>query len=285
MRRIVRSLAVAAVAILSLTGCAAFWDYVEASGETPDAVGAAPPPPPPPTEPAPPPVEPVPEIMPAPQPAPPPPEAMPEEEPRDGAGSDFAMPEFPWPPPRWSARAALPRAAFVGDATLSDAASRIVAALDAAGYGERSFYKVPGGFAIVARLERMNEDGTPNAEYRFLSPNAEEPFDLGDYVAALFFTPEGFYRQIVFVATDRPFVAAEEAPTVAEAEEALGGGATGLSSELAAQPLTGAHEVSALIYEFRKGAGPEDVAILTPGRLDGLAHLERSGIGRAFAPR
>ncbi len=193
------------------------------------------------------------------------------------------LPDFPWPPPRWSARKDMTDLARHHAQTLGALSDNLVTALNAAGYPEYSLYEAPGGFALAARLERTDEDGTPNGDFRFLSPDEEEPFDLTDYISALFFTPEGYYRQIVFVVTDEPFVAADDAPTAAAAERILADGASALTLALREQPVTEATRVFALIYEFRKGAGPEDVAILTPGRLDGDTHMTRSGIAAALA--
>lgn len=167
--------------------------------------------------------------------------------------------------------------------TLGEVSDNLVTALNNAGYPEYSLYAAPGGFALAARLERTDEDGTPDGDFRFLSPREDEPFDLTEYISALFFTPEGFYRQIVFVVSDQPFVAAEGAPNVAAAERMLGDGASALDQPLRERPVTDATRVFALIYEFRKGAGPEDVAIITPGRLDGDLHMTRSGIAAALA--
>src|SRR5687767_820556 len=65
-----------------------------------------------------------------------------------------ALPAFPWPPPRYSAFATVMRewVAAATQPTLASAAARLERAFDAAGYGERSYYWVPGGFALVSRL-------------------------------------------------------------------------------------------------------------------------------------
>lgn len=272
--------------LLPLGGCDLFGSKkseseppVAAAEEPSDGAGAPPQPAAPPPPPPPPVAEP---------PAPAPDDSFVEEETNpggaiDGAAPQTALPEFPWPPPRWSARKDLTDIARHHATTLGGIADNLVTALNNAGYPEYSLYASPGGFALVARLERTDEDGTPNADFRFLSPREEEPFDLTEYVSALFFTPEGWYRQIVFIVSDQPFVAAEEAPSVATAERMLGDGATALDAPLRDLPANDATRVFALVYEFRKGAGPEDVAIITPGRLDGDLHMMRSGIAAALA--
>ena len=194
----------------------------------------------------------------------------------------FALPEFPWPPPTPSDRMLLPRAGFArglgANPSLSDAAGRLSDALGQAGYSQYSFYSAPGGFALVARLERIRPDGTPEPEaQRFVPPSATEPFSLGTYLKQLFIAPEGYYRLIVFVVTDNVVVTKGTAPTAAAADIWLRNGADRLPPAYATMPFTKAHEVDALIYEFRKqGKGP--ATALLPSPLDARAHLQKAGL-------
>jgi len=194
----------------------------------------------------------------------------------------FALPDFPWPPPTPSDRMLLPRAGFArglgANPSLSDAAGRLTDALQQAGYSQYSFYGAPGGFALVARLERIRPDGTPEPEaQRFAPPSASAPFSLGSYLKQLFIAPEGYYRLIVFVVTDNVVVTHGAAPTAATTEAWLRNGADRLPPAYATLPFTKAHEVDALIYEFRKqGKGP--ATALLPSPLDARAHLQKAGL-------
>jgi hypothetical protein len=197
------------------------------------------------------------------------------------------LPEFPWPPPEPSARTELARTLFAAsgkpDPSLAVVGTQLATTLEEARYFEYSFYRAPGGFGLVARLERMADDGTPlPGHFRFLHPGAEEPFSLAVYVKRLFFAPAGFYRQIVFVASDHPFTATGAKIDARGAARLLSGGANRLSRDFETMPFTVRHGVSALIYEFRKGPGDGDVATLTPGRLPARTHLERAGIASAL---
>ena len=203
---------------------------------------------------------------------------------------EATLPDFPWPPPTPSTQIVLPNSLFQvsGKPTpsLSSVGAQLVGALEQARYFEYSYYRVPNGFALVARLERIGPDGTPlPEEFRFLLPGSQEPFSLGVYIKQLFFAPEGFYRQIVVVVTDRPFTATGETLDAPAAARLLGGGANRLSNDFETMQFTEAHRVSALIYEFRKGAQQGDVSTLTPGRLGARTHLERAGIYQGLAPR
>ena len=152
--------------------------------------------------------------------------------------------------------------------------AQLVGALEQARYFEYSYYRVPNGFALVARLERIGPDGTPlPEEFRFLLPGSQEPFSLGVYIKQLFFAPEGFYQQIVIVVMDRPFTATGGTLDAPAAARLLSGGANRLSNDFETMRFTEAHRVSALIYdyEFRIRAVPEvdhvfiDVDGIEPG--------------------
>jgi hypothetical protein len=198
-----------------------------------------------------------------------------------------ALPSFPWPPPTPSERLNFTRsqilpASSAANPTLADVGNHIVRALENAGYSEYSFYAIPSGFAVIARLERVEEDGTPAPrKFRFLAPSAPEPFSITAYVSQMFFAPEGYYRQIVFAVTTDVIRPSGPAPTAAVAQSLLLGGADRLPPEFRGMPFTGDYEVSALIYEYRKGPEDRDVRTLTPGRLDAQTNLVRAGI---YAP-
>jgi hypothetical protein len=204
--------------------------------------------------------------------------------PAPGGRPTAALPDFPWPPPTPSERLNLRRSQILTvsmgrDPSLSDVGRRIVRALEAAGYSEYSFYAVPGGFAVVARLERVQDDGTPAPDQlRFLAPEAAEPFSLSTYVTRLFFAPQGYYRQIVFAVTTEVVRPSGPAPSARTAQALLQGGADRLPAAFRAMPFTADYQATALIYEYRKGADARDVITLTPGRLDARTNLIRAGI-------
>lgn len=191
-------------------------------------------------------------------------------------------PPFPrWPPPRASARAELPRTLFAGDARLGDVADRLVSALRSAGNTRSSFYTAPGGFVLVARLERIRDDARPAADAdRFVNPrpgDVEKPDDPLGFIEALFFAPEGRYRQVMFVATDRPVGEGAWTLTSDGAGELLDEGSAGLANAARNAAFGAGHRVVALIYEFRKQGGGQ-AEVIIPGRWDGDTHLARSGV-------
>jgi len=203
------------------------------------------------------------------------------------AGGGSVFPEFPWPPPMPSARQNLPRQLFQSTGVLSPNLKTVGEALSSAlvraGYAEQAYYRAPNGFALVARIERIASDGhnLPSPE-RFVILDADLPFSLERYIAGLFFAPEGYYRQIVFVVTDAAFVANSPPITATEATALLRDGMDRLPPEYSVATFGPNHEVSALIYEFRKGKADRDVSVLVPGRLGAQQHLDLSGISTSL---
>jgi hypothetical protein len=233
-------------------------------------------------------MEPPPEPAPARPPPPAPPQAVEEAAPQV-AMPEFAAPQFPWPPPQASAMTIIP-AAFVrpndiADPTLGDVADRISAALDSAGYFERSYFAAPGGFAMVTRLERINSDGTPKqdeAERWTVDASPMRRFVPGDYLLALFTAPSGYYRIIVFVASSQPFAQSEAEVGRSEASAWLSAGLNTLPESIAQAEYTARHRVTALIYEFEQ-PGRQAATLRLPGNLLGRVHLQRALVWDAFS--
>lgn len=206
----------------------------------------------------------------------------------NGGPPAAALPGFPWPPPRYSAFSPIERAWLAeGEApVLGDVAVRLERAFDAAGYGERSYYRIPGGFALVSRIERIREDASsfePPARWTVEAARVREGFI--DHIRALFNAPPGFYRVIVFAVTDEDFAAAERAPTSAEAREWVTGGGLRLPEGIALQPYGARHYTTALIYEFERRGEQPQASVRMPSPATGRMHLEKAGLWQALAVR
>lgn len=195
------------------------------------------------------------------------------------------MPAFPWPPPKPTSRAALPRNLLARDpATLGDVARHLQSSLASVGYGEWSYYSAPGGFALATRLEQISADGKPRPDpQRWSTALPTQPvFTLGDYLRALFTAPQGDYRVIVFVVTDQAFAASHNEASEAQAEDWLEGGIDRLPPALAARPFSADSVGSALVYQFRK-VGHADAPIANPdGAPSASIQLDISGITAAL---
>ena len=230
---------------------------------------------------------PAPEPAPAPTPEPPRPAAM-RPPSANGHAPEIALPAFPWPPPRYSAFAniAVEWVAPGTEPVLGEVARQLERAFNIAGYGESSYYRIPGGFALASRIEHIRADASPfDAPERWAvdTPKVREGFI--DYIRALFNAPPGFYRVIVFVVTDQDFAAAEQAPSSAEARAWVTGGGLRLPERIAVQPYGPRHYTTALIYEFERRHDEPQASVLMPSPTQGRDHLERAGLWQALAAR
>ncbi len=242
-----------------------------------------PPMPPPPPSLPPPPADPP--VSPFPPPPPMPMSEAPVEPTR--AREEEGFPQFPWPPPKASAFAKLPRSEIIPSGLslpqLNDAAHRLEQALDVAGYDQRRYYAIPGGFALVTQIEQMRSDGTPKSapdRWSVPVPHAKV-VDLKSYLLALLTKPVGHYRVIAFVVTDRLIKQGEASLSEEEARGWTRDGGMGLPQEIATIPYSDTHEVGALIYEFEKKQD-EAAVLIQQSLLTGKTHLERSGILKAL---
>jgi len=204
------------------------------------------------------------------------------------ACSVAGMNDFGWPPPEPSAKVTIPRALLLAgvsdeNETLGTVGARLEAALIDAGYVEYGYQSIGcSGFAMVTRMERIDETGRPvEGEMRFAPPDARPDWSLTSYLQRLFFAPPGRYRQIVFAATDRAYDRDRlaDAPTRDELEEMMAAAdVTALPEGMLERAFTRSHALHALIYEFKKGQADRDVVQLKPSDLGGATHIQAAGI-------
>jgi hypothetical protein len=199
-----------------------------------------------------------------------------------------AVPEFPWPPPRASASDTISRELLLGSQEhllLGDAVAALDLAFRKAGYGERSYYGVPGGFAMVSRMEQMNQDGTakgPPDRWSLKIPPMG--LSLSAYLKALFRGRPGYYRIIVFVVTSEPFSQSGAKTTSKEAGLWVSSGLNALPKDIASRDYTSDHRCTALIYEFKR-TGTQGAEFVDPSEITGQIHLEKSGLLTALKKR
>jgi hypothetical protein len=222
---------------------------------------------------------------PAPDAGPPPKPPVP---PTSTPTSPVGLPAFPWPPPRYSAYSTIARewVAPGVSPTLGSSARRLETAFDAAGYGERSYYWIPGGFVLVSRIEQIQADAAPVASPARWAVNTP-PVKSGviDYIRALFNAPPGFYRVIVFTVTDQDFAAANRPPASSEARSWITAGSLRLPETVGKLPYSERHYTTALIYEFERSAAQPEARVRMPSNSPGRVHLEKAGLWQALARR
>ncbi|MBI2313731.1 MAG: hypothetical protein HYU77_14620 [Betaproteobacteria bacterium] len=225
----------------------------------------------------------------APPPAPPAPPPSPSKKAAKKNGKPAAAGEiraFPWPPPQASAFAVIPTSMLSAKAEpkLKDVAQRLERAFDAGGYAERSYYSIPGGFAVVSRIELIRADGAPEAAGRWsLRSPVLTRFSLTEYLKALFSAKVGRYRIIAFLATDASLQPdPSKKPTSEGAADWVSQGSPTLPAAIGNLPFTQEHNVTALIYEFERRTPDHEAELKQPSPLPGKGHLEKAGIWTAL---
>ena len=191
---------------------------------------------------------------------------------------------FPWPPPDPSTRRTLAIAQLAeGPAatTWGQAADRIVALLRNARFESWGFYRTPGGFAVVTRVEQLDsQSGMPLAgTARFPS----EPRVASTNIFDALFTirrPEGFYRTFAFVLTTdvRPGApVTDEEQMLRIARGWAMAGAPDLPNELRGETISDAHRLFVLVYEFEHAVGGA-THLIAPSRWSFDDHVRSAGI-------
>lgn len=201
------------------------------------------------------------------------------------ATTSALLPDFPWPPPTPSAIASLTlgsvgRAAGAGS-TFADVDARITEALTAAGYDERAYYGLPNGFAVVTGLEQVDANGYSMQAGRWVShltPMSMTDFSLGNYLAALFGAPKGYYRTFVFLVTSDLVVQSGTPVSQAEAGNWVIEGANKLPDSLKALSYTKDHTCTVYVYEFIQSGMGAQANLDIPSSITGRQHLERAGL-------
>ena len=201
------------------------------------------------------------------------------------------LPAFPWPPPRTTARYALPRdlATAQGRATtLGVVADHLEVALRSQGYTQLGYYGVPDGFALATQVEQIRDDGRPMpAPDRWeaeLQPVSLANFSLETYLKALVMARRGYYRIIVFVASPHPFTEdLHQRLSRERAEELFHGGLSRLAEGLRPLPYGETYDLNALVYEFEQQVPGRPAKVRDPSPVTGEAHLRQASILMALA--
>lgn len=189
------------------------------------------------------------------------------------------FPEFPWPP-RSSAFSRIPNhyvTTLEGQTTLKDVGLRLEGAFRSGGYEQTGYYSVPGGFALVSRLEQFKSDGMPaNESYRWSSDVQVPPFLSLEYWITLITGKVGRYRVIVFVITDDFFSQASGKKVGSEEAASLAiNGANRLPDEIGSIPFQDDYTCTALVYEFEKRFADQPAEFKENGSLLAERHLQK----------
>ena len=188
------------------------------------------------------------------------------------------MPVFTLPPPTPSAEMDL-TAFFSTCSKYESANGLLLKALDETGYFSKKHYRTSNnGFAIIAKMEQFNKDGTSKQGAARWSMKSVGNEGFSEYVKSMFFPQIGLFRVIVFVVDDN--YKGNNSGVSLNRDTALAwlnSGYTSLPSVIGDKPfLRNATKVNALIYEFKVPETNKTVDFSKPSELDGRTHLQKA---------
>jgi hypothetical protein len=190
-----------------------------------------------------------------------------------GRGS---LPEFPWPPPEgYRPPEPLSLGLFGPHRTTAGAwYDRVRSTLRelSSDYETGLFKGPPGGFALVARLERIDTSGKPFPGRARWTTEGQPKLNLTELLADLFLERPGYFRIVVFIVTDQPNFQSDPKARLPDVRN----GAAFMPPELGAMRLDGKF-VMALVYSFERRPG-EPMRAWVEGSPSTLQHLQASGI-------
>jgi HEAT repeat protein len=196
------------------------------------------------------------------------------------AGRIENLPALSWPPPRFSAWQVLPKEMIGPDnLDLKAVHDRLSSALTKAGFEDQGLFEVPGGFAIVTKVERIYEDGSSWAESERWSAGKIplRSLSLAEYLRLLFLEKPGHFRLFAFVVTtEQNMQGSTKLLPEPEARELLMKGGRILPERIQRLSFRG-HYCHTLIYHFEKKIG-EGAAVRYPSPLSPRIHLTKAGI-------
>jgi len=152
------------------------------------------------------------------------------------------------------------------------------AGLDGCRYDERRYYYIPHGFALVTQMEQINKEGSSlDPPDRWSAKIANDLNNPWDYFKALFSTPKGFYRVLIFLYTDIDLSSNGNFISEEEARKWLNNGFNSLPNEIKYSTATNNHSCTLLVYHYEKKPGI-DGEMLVPSGLSGRIHFLNSNL-------
>ena len=171
-----------------------------------------------------------------------------------GAEADGSLNKFPWPVPEPTFNSGPKQLNSTQIKNLNDAKQFLEMQLKQETYEEASFqyYSVPGGFAMVAPLEQIEDNGAPKSDPPrwTTTTDLKDDFSISKYLSALIFGNKGYFRVMVFMYTN--LVPTFESKKSGQPIINLSGGKYDLPAITQMQPVNPNHKCYVLVYEFEQ---------------------------------
>lgn len=192
------------------------------------------------------------------------------------SGSIPRLPSFPWPPPAGYKDILVPFNLFKPESvtTLGGIYNSITAALNSSDHNFEYglFGGVPNGFALLARMEHVEEDGTPlpgKARWTTMGSSNAGLLSLFDDI---WFEKPGYFRVIAFIVTDD----LNRTPNPNSVLLDVSGGSRLMPRDFGKTAIT-SQQIIALVYTLqRKDKGK--FTVWSNGISSAQVHLEKAGV-------
>lgn len=174
------------------------------------------------------------------------------------------------------------------NATLGDIDEMLHTALRAKGYSENTYYRFGEGFALVTKMEQIDEEGNTMMGNRWLSASSNQNWTLWSYLKALVTANPSHYRVLVFVVSDEALRKNQKGiRNIPSISNASGSGDMRLAYDIAARRFTEQFSCTALVYEFSKSSREDWPELKLPDQTSITAeqHLKKAGLYRYFTVR
>jgi len=193
------------------------------------------------------------------------------------------IPTFPWPPPIPSTKTEIPTSVFKKCRNLGDVNDILKIALVKNGYSDNSYFLVPAndknGFALATQLEQIDKDRVSKKDPNRWNTNILSNKYVGwEYLAATLLPNPGFFRVIVFIVTDIPFVPKPIKVDQATAQSWLYMGSSGFPDQLRGVNFNRDYKVYVLVYEYEQKKAESDAVLLKPSKYNAQAHLKKAQV-------
>ena len=198
-------------------------------------------------------------------------------------------PILPWPVPRWSTNTRIPRSLLYNAETLQEVQLLLTQSLIRAGYPQYSYYLLPDnlGFAIVAKQERIYQDGSPwpgderwNVDINYTSLQEGKTFldQIWNYGKSIFLPAGGRFRFVIILVSRQPQTEAGPVASQSYMASMVESGSRRLPETFMERPFTEQYDCIALIYEYFQGEYDDSPKLVRPSRVLGREHLIKAKI-------
>ena len=149
------------------------------------------------------------------------------------------------------------------------------------GYVTGSYYRAPHGFLYLTQMERIDDEGRPlpgDERWRGAGVRPSPIASAGDFVRALIFGREGWYRVLAVSVSDDQQDFSSDFATAPDALSWGDGHQSQLFAELEGEPLGPRHVCAVMVYEFLRRGHDEVGMQQRPGLISLRQHLAGAGL-------